>query len=373
VRRWAAIVLVLAIFLLGATAAQGLVRNVSLSDPVRVGDYASLTVEVSPRARCTIEVIYDKVRSKAKGLGPKTGGRITWRWRVGGNTRPGRWPIVVRCGKSGTLTLHITVRPLPTTALPGQKVDVGGYGLYLECAGSASPTIILEAGSAAVGGNFHEGDPGPGSATLRLEGWLTMRAALASETRVCAYDRAGLGASDPRPPGLAPTAATFADELRTLLTNANVPGPYVLYGGSFGGLLNSGYTLRHASDVVGLVFSDALGPGSAGLSGRSGLEAWDAGADLDGLLSLQFGNRPMAVLTSTFTGEAPDLIRRSSNSLWVDAPGTGHIIAAEAPQLVVEAVRLVVAAVRTNAKLPPCEQTRLPTLVPRGRCQSLGS
>jgi hypothetical protein len=42
-----------------------------------------LTVNVSPRARCTIEVIYDTVVSKAKGLGPKTGGRITWRWRFG--------------------------------------------------------------------------------------------------------------------------------------------------------------------------------------------------------------------------------------------------------------------------------------------------
>jgi hypothetical protein len=71
VRRWAAIVLVLATFLLGATAAQGVVRNVSLTDPVRVGDYASLTVEVSPRARCTIEVIYDKVRSTARSQLPR--------------------------------------------------------------------------------------------------------------------------------------------------------------------------------------------------------------------------------------------------------------------------------------------------------------
>jgi hypothetical protein len=256
--------------------------------------------------------------------------------------------------------------PPPPSPLPGQKIDVGGYSLYIECAGSGSPTVILEAGGGAPSATLDRAGIGiPGLA----EGWRTVRAALASETRVCAYDRAGLGASDRRPLGLAPTPATFADELHTLLANANVPGPYILYGGSFGGLLVSGHTLWFASDVVGLVFSDALGPGSAALTGVA--EGWDAGADLDGLLRLQFGNRPLIVLTSTFTAEGADLIRRSSNSIWLDAPGTGHIIPAEAPQLTVEAVRVVLAAVQTSIELPPCEQTRLPTLVPRGRCQSL--
>ena len=87
------------------------VRKVSLTSPVRAGTNASLTVSVSPRAPCTIEVSYGKVVSKAKGLGPKSGSKITWRWRVGTSTPRGRWPIIVRCGESGTLKLRIRVLP----------------------------------------------------------------------------------------------------------------------------------------------------------------------------------------------------------------------------------------------------------------------
>ena len=84
------------------------VLRVSLTTPVRAGNYAQLTVKVTPSARCTIRVSYDPA-SKEKGLGPKTGGRITWRWKVGSNTHAGRWPIVIRCGTSGSLTLAIRV------------------------------------------------------------------------------------------------------------------------------------------------------------------------------------------------------------------------------------------------------------------------
>jgi hypothetical protein len=89
----------------------GVVRKVSLTSPIRAGKDASLTVSVSPRARCTIEVVYAGVASKATGLGPKSGGKITWRWRVAPGTRPGRWPIIVSCGKSGTLKLRIRILP----------------------------------------------------------------------------------------------------------------------------------------------------------------------------------------------------------------------------------------------------------------------
>ncbi|MBA2708343.1 MAG: hypothetical protein H0U59_11135, partial [Gemmatimonadaceae bacterium] len=89
----------------------GVVRKVSLTSPIRAGKDASLAVSVSPRARCTIEVIYGRVVSNVKGLGPKSGDKITWRWRVGTSTHPGRWPVIVRCGTSGTLKLRIRVLP----------------------------------------------------------------------------------------------------------------------------------------------------------------------------------------------------------------------------------------------------------------------
>ena len=84
-------------------------RKVTFTGVVSPNDYASLTVSVSPRAQCTIKVVYDTVVSKAKGLGPKTGTRITWRWKVGSNTNPGRWPVTVDCGRSGKLTLRLRV------------------------------------------------------------------------------------------------------------------------------------------------------------------------------------------------------------------------------------------------------------------------
>jgi hypothetical protein len=90
--------------------AEASVKRVSLTSPVRAGSYASLSVNVSPRSRCTIQVIYDTVVSQAKGLGAKTGGRISWRWRVGTNTHPGSWPIIVKCGAAGTLRTKIRVR-----------------------------------------------------------------------------------------------------------------------------------------------------------------------------------------------------------------------------------------------------------------------
>lgn len=89
----------------------GVVRKLSLTSPIRAGKDALLTVSVSPRARCTIEVVYDGVAAKTAGLGPRSGDRITWRWRVGADTRPGRWPVIVRCGKSGRLELRIRVLP----------------------------------------------------------------------------------------------------------------------------------------------------------------------------------------------------------------------------------------------------------------------
>jgi hypothetical protein len=107
----AAVAILVAVALALPTLATATIKRVSLTTPVRAGSYASLTVNVAPKSRCTIQVIYDTVISQAKGLGPKTGGRITWRWRVGTNTHPGSWPIIVKCGPAGTLRTKIRVLP----------------------------------------------------------------------------------------------------------------------------------------------------------------------------------------------------------------------------------------------------------------------
>jgi hypothetical protein len=91
------------------SSASATVRKVRFTSVVSPNDYASLTVNVSPRARCTIKVVYDTTVSHARGLGPKTGGRITWRWKVGSSTHAGRWPVTVDCRKSGVLRLRLRV------------------------------------------------------------------------------------------------------------------------------------------------------------------------------------------------------------------------------------------------------------------------
>ncbi len=118
---------------------------------------------------------------------------------------------------------------------PGQLVDVGGYRLHINCTGSGSPTVVIEAG---------------------LGDWSTTWAAhvqpeVAKTTRVCTYDRAGMGWSEAGP--LPRDAAQSAKELHTLLQNANIPGPYVMVGHSLGGLVVRVFVHDYSSEVVGVV------------------------------------------------------------------------------------------------------------------------
>lgn len=97
-------------------AADLLLSVVSLSSPVAPFTDATIQVQTTPGASCSITVLYKSGPSKAKGLYPQTAdgkGLITWRWRVGSNTTPGRWPIVVRCEKgsdSGELRTSFEVQ-----------------------------------------------------------------------------------------------------------------------------------------------------------------------------------------------------------------------------------------------------------------------
>ncbi len=125
---------------------------------------------------------------------------------------------------------------------PGQLVDVGGHRLHINCTGTGSPTVVIEAG---------------------LGDWSTTWAGyvqpeVAKTTRVCAYDRAGLGWSEAGP--LPPDAARYAKELHTLLQNAHIPGPYVLVGHSLGGLVVRVFVHEYPSDVAGIVLVDSMNP-----------------------------------------------------------------------------------------------------------------
>jgi pimeloyl-ACP methyl ester carboxylesterase len=121
---------------------------------------------------------------------------------------------------------------------PGRMVDVGGFRLHLVCEGEGSPAVILEAGAADAWLTWHQIQPELG----RL-------------TRVCSYDRAGIGYSDPGPRPRSRRRAV--EELRTLLARAGVPPPYVLVGHSFGGSSARLHALLHPEEVAGLVLVES--------------------------------------------------------------------------------------------------------------------
>lgn len=334
-----------------AGSSSATVTRVSLTASVQAGNEARLTVNVAPRARCTIRVVQGGAVVRAAGLGDKVGGRITWRWRIPASASTGHANVGVRCGKSGSLRVAIAVTP-SVPAGPGRRIDVGGYRLYLECIGSGTPTVVLESGFGA-----------PGASLAASSGWRRLGPALGTEMRVCAYDRAGLGASDPRPRGRPGTSRTLATELRTLLQNAGIPAPYVFYGPSIGAF----FALSHVAhwqdpaEIAGFVFGD--GSGCVTVCSGASIEP----VELDVTAAQELGSRPVIAVSSTEPEDGAALARRSTNGYRVQAaPGVGHFVSEEAPQLVAEAIRLVVAAVRSAATLPPCVETRLPSY--GGRC-----
>ncbi len=128
---------------------------------------------------------------------------------------------------------------------PGQMVDVGGYRLHINCVGAGSPTVVIDAGL------------GDWSAS-----WSNrVQPEAARTTRVCTYDRAGMGWSEPGP--LPRTATHFAQELHTLLHKARVPGPYVLVGHSMGGLTVRVFAHAYAAEVAGVVLIESMHPRQA--------------------------------------------------------------------------------------------------------------
>jgi|SRR5579859_760606 len=123
----------------------------------------------------------------------------------------------------------------------GQAVDIGGRTLNLYCTGQGTPTVILE-----PGGN----SPGYAQGSLQAK--------LATFTRACWYDRAGVGWSDP--PSSPRTSSSIVSDLHEALHRAGIMPPYVMAGGSVGGEYVHIYAARYPADVAGLVFIDSSVP-----------------------------------------------------------------------------------------------------------------
>jgi len=120
---------------------------------------------------------------------------------------------------------------------PGRLVDVGGRRLHLNCVGSGTPTVVLF--------------PGAGDLSSVMT-WIA--SGVSRSSRVCSWDRAGRGWSDD---AAGPQdGVALSTDLHELLERAQVSGPFVLAGHSFGGLSALNYAARYPDEVAGMVLLD---------------------------------------------------------------------------------------------------------------------
>jgi pimeloyl-ACP methyl ester carboxylesterase len=279
---------------------------------------------------------------------------------------------------------------------PGRIVSVGDHKLHVLCKAGAGPTVVIEQGA---------GEPS------RL--WWPVQDKIAEFASVCTYDRAGYGWSEPVEPGR--TIAKRAEELHTLLTNAGIPGPYVLVAHSYGGFIVRCFARNHSDQTAGLVLVDT--PEETAFFRRevlnfySRLRFMNAAVELlarfgvlrllghlfsldhvgfsfvrpaeysaagDDLASLQLvelpmgnfggvgslGDLPLAVITHGQPFPGPFFILEegwsegqtrlaalSTNSLLIRANNSNHMIQIDEPGLVVDAIRRVHAAARDKVQL----------------------
>jgi pimeloyl-ACP methyl ester carboxylesterase len=123
---------------------------------------------------------------------------------------------------------------------PHQLVDIGGgRKMNIYCVGHGSPTVIFDAGL---------GD--------QIRAWAAVGPEISKRTRACAYDRAGLGFSDPS--NRAGSAENSVDDLHKLLSATSIAPPYILVGHSLGGMYVRLFADHYRSEVVGMVLVDPV-------------------------------------------------------------------------------------------------------------------
>lgn len=145
-----------------------------------------------------------------------------------------------RLGKLLMLALCLAWPPATAAAPPQQDLMArlpDGRRLHFRCAGQGSPAVVMESGFGAT-----------------ADAWFKVQPELARDTRVCAYDRAGYGASDPGPSPR--DGAAIAADLDAGLRAARIAGPFVLVGHSAGALYVQAFAARRPQDVAGMVLVD---------------------------------------------------------------------------------------------------------------------
>jgi pimeloyl-ACP methyl ester carboxylesterase len=150
--------------------------------------------------------------------------------------------IIAACVCVGAVYNTIILRSLRTAyPVPGDFYQVDGHTMHLYCIGTGSPTVVLESG---LGDDWIY--------------WQKVQPEVEKSTRVCSYDRAGLGWSAPQPTPR--DAEAISSQLHTLLLTANEHGPFLLVGASAGGFYVRQYFSSFPADVAGVVFVDSSVP-----------------------------------------------------------------------------------------------------------------
>ncbi|MGW6980519.1 alpha/beta fold hydrolase [Streptomyces sp. NPDC054932] len=274
----------------------------------------------------------------------------------------------------------------------GQVEVGGGRKIHLSCKGSGSPVVILESGlhDSADTWTFTDTRPPVPKSPAVFPG-------VAAFTRVCVYDRPGtVRYSDPpalttrsTPVDGTRTLTAMVDDLDELVTSAGLPGPYLLVGHSFGGMITRLYAQRHPRKTAGLVFVDAFGTNIRTLFGarwaayrklldepgtpfdaRPAFEKVDIDGSIDAVTTADaLPAVPMAVLSKTEPFAAPagtpkalldtlerawprvqqELVELGSQTPQFLATGSDHYVQVHDPDLTISAVRLVVGRVRARS------------------------
>ncbi len=128
------------------------------------------------------------------------------------------------------------LKPYPP---PGKLYDAGGHLLHLNIKGKGSSAIIFENGS----GDFSFI-------------WGLVQPEISRSTTTVSYDRAGYAWSEAGP--FPRSGRQIVYELHEALHNAEIRGPYILVGQSFGGFLVRTFARYYPKEVVGIVLVDAL-------------------------------------------------------------------------------------------------------------------
>jgi len=261
------------------------------------------------------------------------------------------------------------------------SVDIGGRSLRYQCFGEGTPTVLIEPGGGVSLETVFSWD--------KPIGWAVIVPQISKLTRVCVYDRAGLGRSDPAP--VPRTSLDVAKDLHELLQRAHIGPPYVIAGQSFGGMNARMFASLYPQTIAGMVLVDSshpdlypevakvLPPPTPGES--EFLQGWRNGPDLSKTrewVDLKknadlvratggIGDKPLVILTQSPDWNdpfAPDdvepaidaviqrldeqLLTLSTDSKRIVAKTAGHNIQADDPQLVIDEIADVVLRVRKS-------------------------